>query len=150
MSLSFAQIKTSLRDFYDDLINGKMVLQSADAGHQLNPTSTAKGIFSRFPKQLQGQFAKLALARGNDIEVIPFELFTEFIDQVQNLASSRLDRLKASARDSDKTQGHSAGWSGFKQKKPSRSSQTVKQRISKRATYRGLNDRMSQVIQELF
>ena len=40
----------SFSDFYADLINCKMVFQSADAGHQLNITSNAEGIFSRFPK----------------------------------------------------------------------------------------------------
>ena len=125
-----------------------MVLLSANAGYQLNATSTAEGIFSRFPKQLQEQFAKLALSRGYDMEVIPFDLFIEFIDQVQNLANSRLGRLMASARDFDKTQSRSAGWSGFKQKKPFRPSQAVKQRISRIATHEKIDNKSTGTMQK--
>ena len=71
----------SLQDFYSDLINCKMVVESANATHLLNSAATAEGIFSRFPQHFQRQFAELALRRGYDMEVVPFDLFVEFVDQ---------------------------------------------------------------------
>ena len=103
-----------LREFYADLINCKMVLQSANAANQLDATSTTDGIFSRLPRHYQEQFAKLAMKRGYDMDVVPFNLFVEFIDQAQGLASSRLGRLMAAPRDHDKTQRRSSGGSRSK------------------------------------
>ena len=111
------QIRTDekgLREFYSDLINCKMVLLSANAARQLDATSTADGIFSRFPRHYQEQFAKLAMKRGYNMDVVPFDLFIEFIDQVQGLASSRLGRLMATSRDHDKIQRRNSGWSRSK------------------------------------
>ena len=39
-----------LQDFYTELVNCKMVLESANATHLLNAVSTAEDIFARFPK----------------------------------------------------------------------------------------------------
>ena len=104
------QIRTdekSLRDFHADLINRKMILESANAGHQLNATLTAKSIFTRIPRHYQKQFAKLAMTKGYDTDIVPFNLFIEFIDQVQSLASSSLERLMATTRDTNRTQQRS-------------------------------------------
>ena len=104
------QIRTdekSLRDFHADLINCKMILETANAGHQLNATSTAEGIFTRFPRHYQEQFAKLAMTKGYDMDIVPFNLFIEFIDQVLSLASSSLGRLMATTKDNNRTQQRS-------------------------------------------
>ena len=104
------QIRTdekSLRDFHSDLINCKVILETANAGHQLNATSTAKGIFTRFPRYYQEQFAKLAMTKGYDMDIVPFNLFIEFIDQVLSLASSSLGRLMATTKDINRTQQRS-------------------------------------------
>ena len=100
-----------LQDFYADLVNCKMVVESSDAGHLLDATSTAEGIFSRFPRNQQEEFAKLALRRGYDMEVVPFDLFIEFIEQLQRLATSRLGRLIKNRKE---TSSRNSGWSKFK------------------------------------
>ena len=99
----------SLQDFYSDLVNCKMVVESAKATHLLDSVATAEGIFSRFPQHFQRQFAELALRRGYDMEVVPFDLFIEFIDQSQRLASSRLGRLMKTSKDKMPLRG--TGWS---------------------------------------
>ena len=88
-----------------------MVVESSDAGHLLEATSTAEGIFSRFPRNQQEEFAKLSLRRGYDMEVVPFDLFIEFIEQLQRLATSRLGRLIKNRKE---TSSRNSGWSKFK------------------------------------
>ena len=99
----------SLQDFYSDLVNCKMVVESANATHLLNSVATAEGVFSRLPKSLQERFAERALRLGYDMEVVPFDIFIEFIDHSQRLASSRLGRLMKASK--DKVASRSTGWS---------------------------------------
>ena len=101
--------KQSLQDFYSDLVNCKMVVESANATRLLNSVATAEGVFSRLPKSLQERFAERALRLGYDLEVVPFDIFIEFIDHSQRLASSRLGRLMKASK--DKVASRSTGWS---------------------------------------
>ena len=92
------QIRTderSLQDLYSDLVNCKMVVESAGALQLLNSASTIDGIFNRLPRQFQERFTELAFKKGYDMEIVPFDLFLEFIERSQRLASSRLGRLMA-------------------------------------------------------
>ena len=92
------QIRTderSLQDLYSDLVNCKMVVESAGALQLLNSASTIDGIFNRLPRQFQERFTELAFKKGCDMEIVPFDLFLEFIERSQCLASSRLGRLMA-------------------------------------------------------
>ena len=50
-------------------------------------------FFMHLPHNLQKGFAKLALDRGFDIDVVLFELFIEYIDQEHRLLCFRLGRL---------------------------------------------------------
>ena len=70
-----------LEDFYSGLINCKIVLEAAGAGRLLNAASTAERIFMRLPHNLQMGFARLALEGEFDMDVVPFELFIEYVDQ---------------------------------------------------------------------
>ena len=54
----------------------------------------------------------------------------------------------ASAMDSDRIQSYSAGWFGFKQKKPSRISHAVKKRISRIATYKKIDNKSTGTMQK--
>ena len=103
-----------LQDFYTELVNCKMVLESANATHLLNAVSTAEGIFARFPKPYQEKFADLALRRGFSMDVVPFDLFIEFIDRAQRLASSRLGRLMKSAKGTAAPRQTPGRWNKFK------------------------------------
>ena len=103
-----------LQDFYTELVNCKMVLESANATHLLNAVSTAEGIFARFPKPYQEKFADLALRRGFSMDVVPFDLFIEFIDRAQRLASSRLGRLMKSAKETAAPRQTPGWWNKFK------------------------------------
>ena len=76
-----------------------MVLEAAGAGSLLNAASTSAGVFSRFPKHFQERFAELALRRGYDMDVVPFSLFVDFVDQAQRPASSQLGRLMSNSRE---------------------------------------------------
>ena len=89
----------SLQEFYSDLINFKMVVESANATHLLNAMATSEEIFSRFPRNLQEKLAELALRKGYDMNVVHFDLFIEFIDHSQRLASSRLGRLMKTSKE---------------------------------------------------
>ena len=64
-----------------------------------------KGIFARLPKRLQRQFAEMALRKGYDMEIVPFDLYIEFVDQVRRLSSSRLGRLLNASTDKTTSQG---------------------------------------------
>ena len=86
-----------------------MVVELANATHLLNSAATAEGISSRFRQHFQKQFAELALRQGYDMEVVPFDLFVEFVDQSQRLASSRLGRLMKTSKDRISPRG--TGWS---------------------------------------
>ena len=88
-----------LQEFYSDLINCKMVVESAKATYLLDAMSTSEGIFARFPRHLQEKFSELALRRGYDMDYVPFDLFIEFIDHSQRLASSRLGRLMRTSKE---------------------------------------------------
>ena len=66
----------------------KIVLEAVGAGNLLNAASTAERIFMRLPHNLQKGFAKLALDRGFDMNVVLFELFIEYIDQEHRLLCS--------------------------------------------------------------
>ena len=80
----------SLHDFYLDLINCKMVVEASGAAQLLNSAATIEGLFARLPRSLQERFADLALRRGYGMEIVPFDVFIEFIDQNKRLAASRL------------------------------------------------------------
>ena len=95
----------NLQDFYSDLVNCKMVVEAANSAHMLNSAATSESLFARLPKHLQRQFAKLALRKGYDMEVVPFDLFIEFIDQTRRLSSSRLGRLMNASTDKVAPQG---------------------------------------------
>ena len=58
---------------------------------------------------MQERIAERALRLGYDIEVVPFDIFIEFIDHSQRLASSRLGRLMKASK--DKVASRSTGWS---------------------------------------
>ena len=75
-----------------------MVLEAAGTGGLLNAASTSEEIFSRFSKRFQEKFAELALRRNNDMDMVPFSLLVEFVDQALRLASLRLGRLMSSSR----------------------------------------------------
>ena len=94
-----------LEDFYSGLINCKIVLEAAGAGNFLNAASTAERIFMRLPHNLQKGFAKLALDRGFDMDVVPFEFFIEYIDQEHRLLCSRFGRLLKSSKSKITTKG---------------------------------------------
>ena len=89
-----------------------MVVESANATHLLNLAATAEGIVSKFPQHFQRQFAELALRQGYDMEVVLSDLFVEFVDQSQQLASSRLGRLMKTSKDRISPCG--TGWSKLK------------------------------------
>ena len=92
------QIRTderSLQDLYSHLVNCKMVAEAAGAWQLLNSASTIDGIFNWLPNQFQEWFTELAFKKGYGIEIVPFDLFLEFIERSQCLASSRLGRLMA-------------------------------------------------------
>ena len=95
----------NLQDFYSDLVNCKMVVEAANSTHMLNSAATSESLFTRLPKHLQRQFAELALRKGYDMEVVPFDLFIEFIDQTRRLSSSRLGRLMNASTDKVAPQG---------------------------------------------
>ena len=88
----------SLHDFYSDLINCKMVVEASGAAQLLNSAATIEGLFPRLPRSLQERFADLALRRGYGMEIVPFDVFIEFIDQNKRLAASRLGRLMEIAK----------------------------------------------------
>ena len=89
----------SLQDFYSDLVNCKMFVESANATHLLNSVATAEGVFCRLPKSLQERFAERALRLGYDMEIVPFDIFIEFIDHSHRFASSRLGRLMKASKE---------------------------------------------------
>ena len=82
-----------LEEFYFDLVNCKVVLEAAGAHNLLNAASTAERIFMRLPDALKERFVKLALDRGFDMDVVPFDLFIEFVDYKHRLICSRFGRL---------------------------------------------------------
>ena len=98
----------SLQDFYSDLVNCKYVLESAGALQQLNAAATLEGVFGRLPRHNQERFAELALRRGYSIDMVPFDLVIEYIDQTQQLAASRLGRLMTAQRSKSSMPGN--GW----------------------------------------
>ena len=77
----------SLQDLYSDLVNCKMVVESAGDLQLLNCASTIDGIFNRLTRQFQKRFTELAFKKGYDMEIVPFDLFLEFIERSQRLAS---------------------------------------------------------------
>ena len=64
-----------LENFYAELVNCKMVLEAAGVQSILNSVSTAERVFMRLPRGLREKFAKLALGRGFEIDVVPFLLY---------------------------------------------------------------------------
>ena len=90
--------EVGLEDFYSGLTNYKIVLEAAGAGNLLNAASIAERIFMRLSHNLQKGFAKLALDPGFDMDVVPFELFIEYIDQQHRLLCSRFGRLLKSSK----------------------------------------------------
>ena len=88
-----------LQDFYSDLINCKTVVEAGNAAELLNTPAIAEGIFSRFPRNYQERFVELALRKGYDMEIVPFDLFIEFVNHSQRVVSSRLGRLIKTSKD---------------------------------------------------
>ena len=88
----------SLHDFYLDLINCKMVLEASGTAQLQNSAATIEGLFARLPRSLQERFADLALRKRYGMEIVPFDVFIEFIDQNKQLAASRLGRLMETAK----------------------------------------------------
>ena len=82
-----------LENFYAELVNCKMVLEAAGAQSILNSVSTAERVFMRLPRSLREKFAKLALDRGFEIDVVPFDFFIEFVEHSLRLVCSRFGRL---------------------------------------------------------
>ena len=74
----------------------------------LNAASTAKQTFMRLPHNLQKGFAKLAFDHGFDMDVVPFELFIEYIDQEHRLLCSRFGKLLKSSKSKITTKGGKA------------------------------------------
>ena len=91
-----------------------MELESANASHLLNAASTAESIFAKFPKPFQQKFADLALRRGYSMDVVPFNLFIEFVDQAQRLASSRLGRAMKTPKGITAPRQTVSRWNKFK------------------------------------
>ena len=114
-SSTIREDERSLQDFYSDLVNCKLVVETANSTFMLDSVSTSEGIFTRLPKRLQRQFAEMALRKGYDMEIVPFDLYIEFVDQVKRLSSSRLGRLMNTSTDKTTSQGQR--WS---KSKPSR------------------------------
>ena len=85
--------EVGLEEFYSELVNCKIVLEAAGAQSILNSASTAERIFTRLPQELQRSFAKLAIERGYDVDIVPFSLFIEFVQREQRLLCSRFGRL---------------------------------------------------------
>ena len=98
----------SLQDFYSDLVNCKYELESAGALQQLNAAATLEGAFGGLPKRNQECFAELALRRRYSMDMVPFDLVIEYIDQTQQLAASRLGRLMIAQRIKSSMSG--SGW----------------------------------------
>ena len=99
----------SLQDFYADLVNCEMIVESFGFSTLLNSPSTVQGTFSRFPKHLKERLTELVSRREYGMNIVSFDLFVEFIDQNCRLVSSRLGRLTGSA--SSKTPPHVDRWS---------------------------------------
>ena len=85
--------EVGLENFYSGLINCKIVFEAAAAGCLLNAALTAERIFTQLPHNLQMGFARLALERGFDTDVVPFKLFIEYVDQEHKLLCSRFGKL---------------------------------------------------------
>ena len=100
--------EVGLEDFYSGLINCKIVLEAAGAGCLLNAASTTERIFMRLAHNLQMGFARLALERGFDMDVVPFELFIEYVDQEHKLLCSRFGRLFKLSKNKVDTEGYKA------------------------------------------
>ena len=88
-----ANTEVGLQNFYLDLISCKIVLEAVGAHNLLNAASTAEKIFLRLPHALQEGFVKLAAERGFDLEVVPFDLFIEYVEYKHKLMWSRFGRL---------------------------------------------------------
>ena len=82
----------------ESLHNCKMVVEASGAAQLLNSAATIEGLFARLLRSLQERFADLALRRGYGMEIVPFDVFIEFIDQNKRLAASRLGRLMETAK----------------------------------------------------
>ena len=70
-----------------------MVVKASGAAQLVNSVATIEGLFARLPRSLQERFKDLALRKGYGMEIVPFDLFIEFIDQNKRLAASRLGQL---------------------------------------------------------
>ena len=88
-----ANTEVGLQNFYSDLINCKIVLEAVGARNLLNASSIAEKIFLRLPHALQEGFVKLAAERGFDLDVVPFDLFIEYVEYKHKLMCSRFGRL---------------------------------------------------------
>ena len=85
--------EVGLENFYSALINCKILFEAAVAGCLLDAASTAERIFMRLHHNLQMGFARLALERGFEPDVVPLKLFIEYVDQKHKLLCSRFGRL---------------------------------------------------------
>ena len=90
---TISNTEISLENFYSDLVNCKIGLEASGAQNILNAVSTAEKVFMRFPHNLRESFAKMALERGFEVDVVPFDLFIEFVEQRRRLLCSRFGRL---------------------------------------------------------
>ena len=90
---TISNTEMGLEEFYSHLVNCKVVLEAAGAHNLLNAASTAERIFMRLPNALNEGFVQLALDRGFDMDVVPFDLFIEFVDYKHRLMCSRFGRL---------------------------------------------------------
>ena len=100
--------EVGLEDFYSGLINCKIVLEAAGANRLLNAASTTERIFMRLPHNLQMRFARLALEREFDMDVVPFELFIAYVDQEHKLLCSRFGRLLMQSKNKVNAKGYKA------------------------------------------
>ena len=90
---TISNTEMGLEKFYSDLVNCKVLLEAARAHNLLNAVSIAERIFMRLPNALKEGFVKLVIDREFDMDVVPFDLFIEFVDCKHQLMCLRFSRL---------------------------------------------------------
>ena len=74
------------------------MLEASGAESLLNAASTAERVFMRLLLNFREEFAKLAVESEFEIDVVPVDLFIQFIEQMSRLLCSRFGRLLEPAK----------------------------------------------------